>query len=38
MEQLFVIIQQIYELLEIFNQLHSGGMRGTVRGVSMFPF
>ena len=37
MEQLLVIIQQIYELLDILKQLHPRGTRGTVRGVSTFP-
>ena len=37
MEQLLKIIQQIYELLDIFEHLHSRGTRGTVRGVSTFP-
>ena len=32
MEQLLVIIQQIYELLDILNSYTQGGRRGTVRG------
>ena len=37
MEQLLIIIQQIYKLLSILND--SGlGKRGTVSGVPTFPF
>ena len=37
MEQLLVIIQQIYELLDILNS-YTQGERSDVRGVSTFPF
>ena len=38
MEQLLIIIQQIYEFLDILSNYTQGGTRGTVRGVSTFPF
>ena len=38
MEQLLVIIQQIYEFLSILNDYTQKEWGGAVRGVSTFPF
>ena len=38
MAQLLIIIQQIYEFLDILNNYTQGETGGTVGGVSTFPF